>query len=353
VVRAPTPFAFHSGVRAVDDDLWRVVDSGASAHFTGERTLFIGAITPTILNISGVAGGVVATGMGKGRVVISGITFPLPRLYFVPGLETSLISMSELVEEGNTISTQKVGGVHTMHIINSAGHIAIIHPTAGLYSCSPRTQTHPIPSALLALDGVEVGRTHVGSLSLGDLLHRRLGHHSWSSKLYADRIRQATGKKHLGVGCSVASCDACARTRMRQQYSKAAPTRPATRPLERVHFDFVPSIPVLGTGGYTGLVLLVDEKTSMLFPYPIRSKSELPDILATFKQEAERHFRLRLGKLLWPVELASLRSDGEAVNVSKAIREWCTKHGIIQDVSAPYCQWQNGRVERTIQTVWQ
>ena len=87
--------------------------------------------------------------------------------------------------------------------------------------------------------------------------------------------------------------------------------------------------------------------------YPIHAKSEVAGILDTFKVEAERHFRQTLGELAWPTELASVRSDGETVNTCAEVRAWCDLHSIRQEISAPYCQWQNGKVERAIQTAWQ
>ena len=363
MVRAPTGFAFHSVVRAATDERWRVIDSGANHHLTGELSLIDGTLAPTSLRIAGISGGLHATGVGKGIIMIAGVTFILPRLYFVPGLATSLISMSELVEANCTIATQKVRGVHEMRITNPAGHVATIHPTNGMYQCNPTRTLVPPPtthpsidtqaSAFLSLEGVNVGRTHVGPLSLGEVLHRRLGHHSWSSKPFTERVRAATGKKNLGEGHSVASCHACARTRIRQQFTRTSPTRPATRPLERVHFDFVPRVAVLGVGGFVGFVLLVDQFTDNFFLYPIRSKSEILPILDSFKKQAERHFRIRMAKFLWPFEIGSIRSDGEAVNVSTTIKTWCLQHGILQELSAPYCQWQNGIVEKAIQGVWQ
>lgn len=143
------------------------------------------------------------------------------------------------------------------------------------------------------------------------------------------------------------------RSKMRSRFSRAPPTRPATRPLEHVHFDFVPALPVRGMGGYVGFALLVDEFTDMWFGSPIRSKGEIVPILEHFRVTAERHFRATLGEVRWPHTLSGLRSDGEACNVSKAMQDWCAAHHISHELSAPYCQWQNGRVERAIQTVWQ
>ena len=346
MVRASTTFAFRAG--GEEECIGRVVDSGASCHLTSELSLFSGPLRAIHTHIGGIAGGLAATGVGTGRVIIDGVEFFLPRLLYVPGLTTTLLSMSELVNDGCKVLTHKVSGAHEMTIQTKSGKTATIHPTNGLYECQPASA-----NAFIAVDGANVGRTHAGTLPLGELLHRRFGHHSWQSAKYRSRIQAAYGIDDLGEGHSIASCDACARTQMRQSFSRDAPTRPACRPLERVHFDFVPHLPVRGVGGYVGFVLLVDEYTDCYFAYTIRSKSELPAILASFKGSAERHFREKLGKVLWPVELAGLRSDGEIVNLSAKMAEWCDTNHILHEISAPYAQWQNGKVERAIQSVLQ
>jgi hypothetical protein len=88
--------------------------------------------------------------------------------------------------------------------------------------------------------------------------------------------------------------------------------------------------------GAVGFALLIDEFTDEWFVYPIQGKDEVDDILAQFKLAAERHFRECLGAVLWPLELAGLRSDGEAVLVQANITAWCAANGIRHEVSAPY-----------------
>lgn len=204
----------------------------------------------------------------------------------------------------------------------------------------------------VSIGKTNVGNTHVGDMSLGDLLHKRLGHLSWGSGKLAKRLRAEFGSR-CGKDHTLAACEACMRAKAKQCISRASPTRPATRPLERVHFDLSPGLPVRGRGGVVGFLLVVDEFTDMWFVFPIKSKAEVPAIMQSFKQSAERHFQEVMGEVQWPVELASLRSDGEQVNVSEAMAQWCESHGIRHEISAPYCQWQDGRVERAIQTVWQ
>ena len=142
--------------------------------------------------------------------------------------------------------------------------------------------------------GKAFSNTHTGDLDLAVLLHHRLGHYSWQNKHLADRLRATFGKR-LGVNHKQASCDSCVRSKLDQSFSRTPSTRPATRPLERVHLDFVPQIPTKGRNGATGFVLLVDEFTGMYFPELIHSKSELPGILQSFKARAEHYFRECMG----------------------------------------------------------
>ena len=111
-----------------------------------------------------------------------------------------------------------------------------------------------------------------------------------------------------------------------------------------------PQIPVPGEVGF---MLLVDEFASKYFIYFIDKKSDVPAILREFKAMAETHFRETMGAISFPHRLASLRSDGAKENDSVVVRRWVALTGIKHGLSAPYCQWQNGIVERAMQTVWQ
>jgi hypothetical protein len=91
-------------VRPTDVDL-RVADSGtgASHHLTGDKTLFRGFVRSCSITVGGISGSLLATGVGKGCISINGHDLPLTRLFYVPGLAMSLISVSELVEDGEMV----------------------------------------------------------------------------------------------------------------------------------------------------------------------------------------------------------------------------------------------------------
>ena len=138
------------------------------------------------------------------------------------------------------------------------------------------------------------------------------------------------------------------RSKMKRIISREPPSRPARRPLDRVHFDLSPKLPVEGSGGYKGFLMIVDEFTGMKFVFLIRSKAEVPQLLRDFTVMAERHFAAKVAVLASPPRLVAIRSDSEAVNTSAQVQEWCTREGIRRETSVPYEQWQNGRAERNI-----
>jgi hypothetical protein len=181
-----------SGTFVVDS---RVVDSGASHHLTGDRTLFRGFVRTCSVSVGGISGTLRATGVGVGTIRINGQDIHLSRVYFVPGMTTTLISASELVEAGHSITITKVGTVHGMHIHLPSGTQSLFLPVKeGLYECT--TSSSPPPSqppifesevglstvrGFASVAGKQIGNSHTGSLSLGELVHKRFAHISPAS----------------------------------------------------------------------------------------------------------------------------------------------------------------------------
>ena len=163
-----------------------IADSGADAHLTGDSTLFVGFVCAChvpVNGIAGLAGGLIATGVGRGRIFIGGVCVDLSRLYYVPGAVKTLISISELVEDGCRVIAEKVCGTHVMTIEMANGKHAQLHVEDGLYaipneghtnhavwedSWKACDQTDELHGCAMVM-GKSVGNTHVGDLSLGQL----------------------------------------------------------------------------------------------------------------------------------------------------------------------------------------
>ena len=199
-----------------------IVDSGASAHITGDRSLFRGLVRTCWVPVVGIAGSTFATGVGSGFMRVGGLDVPLTRMYFVPGMATTLVSVSELVEAGCEVVAKKVRGAHAMELVMPSGSRCVLPVKGGLYpvegggvlggqyfeseleGCGVRGCV-----AVSGAAGTKLrGNSHVGSIPLDELLHRRLGHVSWQSSKLAGRLQAVFGAK-LGQDHKSASCEAC------------------------------------------------------------------------------------------------------------------------------------------------
>ena len=59
-------------------------------------------------------------------MVVAGVNVGLPELYYIHGLDTTLISMSQLGEAGCHVSVAMVGTANTMSITTKAGETASV-----------------------------------------------------------------------------------------------------------------------------------------------------------------------------------------------------------------------------------
>ena len=364
----PAVFAF--ALRALHDRgcprYTAVIDSGATAHITSDRSLFDGYVRSCDVAIGGVGSGNRAVAVGSGSFVLDGFRLPLSKLYLVSDpMAYTLLSVRLLRREGI-----KCDFGEQFAVMSSRGK-PIFTTTAGdgLYTVQgepPRkvgaifsdeideSRCDAAPVGYLARNGSTHGITgnyFSGSLGLCDLLHRRLGHVSLASSAVRKDLEEAFGKSAIAEG--MALCDSCVRSKMHAFRSRTPALRRATRPLEFVHFDLSPAIPVQGVGGYTGYIMVCDEFTDTDWALNIRRKSDVLRLLNEWKVMAEVHFASVLGSLLFPTRLANLRSDGAGENTSDEVKKWCAANGIWAEISAPYCQWQDGRSERHIRTAWE
>ena len=82
-----------------------VLDSGAGGgSFTGDRSYYTGVVETCNARVAGLDpdGKMMAVGVGRGVVSIGGVLIPLRKLYYVPGMQCTLISLSCLAEDGWT-----------------------------------------------------------------------------------------------------------------------------------------------------------------------------------------------------------------------------------------------------------
>jgi hypothetical protein len=116
----------------------------------------------------------------------------------------------------------------------------------------------------------------------------------------------------------------------------------ASRRCQYLHFDFCGPFPTTGLYGERYILAFVDGYTGFVWDYYPVSQSEFFAILQALLLRLDNEFGVNC--------VSFLRSDNARVFKEPPVVTLCEKRGIIQQFSAPYSQWQNGKVERLYDT---
>ena len=133
------------------------------------------------------------------------------------------------------------------------------------------------------------------------------------------------------------TCNVCLEGKSRvQNKNKIDESRPQ-KPLHRLQFDL--SGPHIGSSYHQ---LGVDAATDFTLVHIVRTKTQLDGKIMGSVEFLEKQTDKKV---------KTIRTDGAKEKNTRKIREFMKKKGIQKETSAPYCQSQNGLVERKIQTV--
>jgi transposase InsO family protein len=307
------------------DPRWHM-DTGASNHMTGNSTVF----SELDRNVSGTVrfgDGSVVDIKGRGTVVFvshQGRHRVLSRVYYIPRLQTSIISVGQLDEVG--CSALVKGGF--MVVRDRQEELIARVPRTGnrLYTIALQV-TRPI--CLAASAGEEAWKWHAryGHLNFESL--RKLGHdgmvHGMPMIEHVDEI-----------------CDGCLVGKQRRASFPATAKYRADERLDLVHGDLCGPISPPTHGGKRYFLLLVDDKTRYMWLVLLRSKDEAPTAIRRWQAGVEVETR---------VKLRVLRTDRGGEFNSTEFGEYCADRGVRRHLTAPYSPQQNGVVERRNQTV--
>jgi hypothetical protein len=225
------------------------LDSGATYHFTGDLSLFVGPVAPVDTPVSGIdsTSALRATGFGSIGAELGGQRLTLSDAFYVPGLEHTLISVRGLVKSPCASCTFTNSGVR---LVLSDLDAPIWAPSStGLFILSQFTPLSSSPTIPLGFyidkrRAVPQPNTHTGKISLATLLHHRCGHVSFGNKHLTSAMKEAYVAKFDPASCGF--CDSCTLAKMHTLRSGLPGSLKATAPLERVHFDVVFGVPMMG-----------------------------------------------------------------------------------------------------------
>lgn len=300
------------------------VDSGASAHMTANESWVKN------MNRSPCLPEIVVANESTVPIVCSGDVDIVSELKYeiivkdvlcVPSLTTNLLSVSELIKNGNNVIFDEK---HCYIRDKNDVLIATADLSDGVYKLRLETQ-----HCMLAAPAVS-----------GNLWHRRLAHlNSQDMKKMRNIVDGLSYEQNFDITKS--QCTTCCEGKQARLPFSHVGER-STELLQRVHTDICGPMETRSLNGARYFILFVDDFSRMTFIYFIKNKSET---LSKFK-EFQTLVENQLNK-----KIKMIRSDNGLEFCNKEFDNYLKQKGIIHQRSNNYTPEQNGLCERANRTV--
>ncbi|CAH9139832.1 unnamed protein product [Cuscuta epithymum] len=167
--------------------------------------------------------------------------------------------------------------------------------------------------------------------------HGRLGHVNFGS------LKKLRNMHLINVNDTTehSKCQICVEAKHARKPFKEITTR-QTELLELIHSDLADFKNTESRGGKRYYMTFIDDFSRYAKVYLLRSKDEAGEMFMKYKAEVENQLDRKIKRL---------RSDRGGEYNTNFLKEFCEKHGIIHESSAPYTPQQNGVAERKNRTL--
>lgn len=312
--------AFCAFTAATDSDVW-YIDSGASHHMTPNASILKDKEKCDI-------GHIVAANNSKIPVESTGTTIinasdteiAVKKVLHVPGLAANLLSVSKIVEQGNSVLFNKEGCL----IKNAKNEIVTkCKPINGIYRLEVQNLCMAAKSNATAMDW-----------------HRKLAHVNIQTLM---RMKNDTqyGISFENDEGAIKNCEVCAKGKQTRQKFTASTTE-CHEKLELIHSDLAGPMENVSYGGAKYMLTFIDDFSKMAFVYFLKEKSMVLDTFVEFKQMVEN----QTGN-----KIKIFRTDNGGEYCSRSFDAFCKANGVIHQLTAPHTPEQNGVAERMNRTI--
>lgn len=300
------------------------IDSGASSHLTANESWVINPCydqTNEIIVANNHKLRVLCTGDVNIVTIADGCEYdvPIKELLCVPDLTTNLLSVSQLLKNGNKVDFDEKG----CKIYNKVGClVAVADVVNGVYKVR-------MPKYAMSTSTVS-----------GDTWHRRLGH---VNSNYLNQMSEAVEGLNLveKVNITKSTCSTCCEGKQSRLPFKHVGTR-ADDVLKVIHTDICGPMEVSSIGGAKYFLLFIDDYSRMIFVYFLRNKSDALACFKEFKAKVENQTNKKI---------KTIRSDNGLEFCNKEFDMFLQKEGIIHQKTNSYTPEQNGMSERCNRTI--
>ena len=316
----------HLGEREVRDEETWVLDTGATNHMTGSRTVF-NELDTTVVGTVRFGDDSVARIEGKGAIVFLCKNCEhrsFAGAYYIPRLTTNIVSIGQLDEaryniniKDGAMKVHEPGGQLLAKVMRGKNRLYLLHIKLIQLRC-------------LVMRGVEEAWKW----------HARLGHVNMAAVRKMAKEELVRGLPEIGQVDQL--CEACLIGKQKRLPFPKKVKHRARRNLELVHGDLCGPIASETPNGSKYFLLLVDDRSRYMWVVMLSSKDRAVKAIKEIKAWAEGESELKMG---------ALRTDRGGEFTSHEFAKYCAGEGIHRQHTAPYSPQQNGVVERRNDTV--
>ena len=267
--------------------------------------------------------GVSAKVLGKGNLCAPGLP-KLTNVWLVEGLKANLISISQLCDQNFLVRFTK-----NKCLVVDESEKSIMEGVRSPDNCYLLTP----PATCLKI-----------SVDEAELWHHKLGHVNYRSMKKAVSVGALRGIPELKTD-SWKFCGPCVEGKQVKVSHKVLQHLVTNRVLELLHMDLMGPMQVESIGGKRYAFVCVDDYSRFTWVQFIREKSDTFDVFKALCSRLQTEQCCNIGKIV------RIRSDHGREFENAIFAEYCDKHGIAHEFSAPKTPEQNGVVERKNRTI--
>ena len=305
-----------------------ILDSGATAHMTGNKALLKNFCALDAGPSITAAFGNSALVTGKGDAEISTAEYPagimLRNVLYVPEMSFNLLSVPTVVQRGAIV---EYSADECRILIGSKTVAKAARQPDGLFALPARN------TAML-----------VRPTETAELWHKRFGHLAYSSlaKLVAaDMVKGVHVPAQDFAALSKEICEPCILAKHSREPFGDSDSK-STRSLQLVHMDVCGPLPVESLGGSRYFATYLDDFSKLSVVQPVASKAEVASITKEVLAQLERISGHKVG---------TVRTDRGGEYLSKDLEDHFSKLGVRHQLTMRYTPQQNGVAERLNRTL--
>jgi transposase InsO family protein len=309
-----------------------VLDSGASRHITGDKTILHNIKPLDVPCTICYANGEEHIAEYKGDVVLErsisrDIKVVLKDVLYAPGNTLNLLSVSSATANGVTVKFEE----HKAYLWSRDQLIAGATKRNGLYLYL----TPAIRPARKTEDAL-------ASSTDASIWHRRYAHLGYDNlhKLAKEGLVKGMNLPNL-TGVSEEPCDVCQRAKQTRLPFQAAEPKTTER-LQLIHMDLCGPLPEESLGGHIYIATFLDDWSGYSSIELLKRKSDVIKVI----QDKFARFETSTG-----LKIKAARTDNGGEFVNRELDSYFKTKGIDHQTTVPYTPQQNGKAERLNRTL--